>query len=70
VRIVKSFEDVQLVLRELLDWKSLLSTKDWDFKKLRIKNASPAVDDDDYTTLSQLKDLQNRVRNLESKLNK
>jgi len=54
VRIVKSFEDVQVVLREILDWKSLLSTKDWDFKKLRIKNASPAVDPNDYVILDQL----------------
>ena len=54
MRIVKSFEDVQVVLREILDWKSLLSTKDWDFKKLRIKNASPAVDPNDYVILDQL----------------
>jgi hypothetical protein len=68
VRIVKSFEDVQIVLRELLDWKSFLSTKDWDFKKLRIKNASPAVDPNDYVTLSQLGDqvkpVQDQVTNL------
>jgi hypothetical protein len=68
VRIVKSFEDVQIVLRDLLDWKSLLSTKDWDFKKLRIKNASPAVDPNDYVTLSQLgeqtKPIKEQVTNL------
>ena len=68
MRIVKSFEDVQIVLRDLLDWKSLLSTKDWDFKKLRIKNASPAVDPNDYVTLSQLgeqtKPIKEQVTNL------
>ena len=68
MRIVKSFEDVQIVLRDLLDWKSLLSTKDWDFRKLRIKNASPAVDPNDYVTLSQLGDqvkpVQEQVTNL------
>ena len=54
MRQVKTFEDVQIVLRELLDWKTRVSTKDWDFHQLRIKNASPGVDQNDYVTLSQL----------------
>jgi hypothetical protein len=55
MRAIKSLDDVQIVLRELLDWKSLKTTKDWDFRGLRITNASPARDPNDYVILSQLK---------------
>lgn len=54
VRKVSSIPDIQKVLNQLLDNQNLKNTKDNDFKGLRIKNASPAVDQNDYVTLSQL----------------
>jgi len=55
MRAVRGFEDVSIILKEVFDWKDRLSTKDWDFRGLRIKNAAPAVDPNDYVTLKQLK---------------
>lgn len=54
MRKVSSIPDIQKVLNQLLDNQNLKNTKDNDFKGLRIKNASPAVDQNDYVTLSQL----------------
>lgn len=55
MRSIKSLDDAQIVVREILEQIKLVkSAKDWDFKGLRIKNASPAVDPNDYVTLSQL----------------
>jgi hypothetical protein len=46
--------DVQIVLRELLDWKTRIDTKDWDFHGLRIRNAGDGTSPKDYVTLEQL----------------
>lgn len=54
MRAIKNLADAEIVLRELLDWKHLHESKDWDFHSLRIKNASPGVDPFDYATVSQL----------------
>jgi hypothetical protein len=54
VRAIKSLADVQIILKQLLDWQSLKDSKDWDFKGLRIKNASPSKDPSDYVVRSEL----------------
>lgn len=54
MRTVKDLKDVQIVLNELLDWKTKLSTQNQDFHKLKITNAAPATDQNDYVILSQL----------------
>jgi hypothetical protein len=54
MRYVKKLEDAQKLFDELYTWKEKLETKDWNFQKLRIKNASPAKDPNDYVILSQL----------------
>lgn len=54
MREVKSLSDVQIVLKELTQWKDKLSTKDQDLKGLRIRNASPGVLPSDYATVSQI----------------
>lgn len=55
MRSVTDIPGVQKVLKQLLDWQTLLTTKNWDFHQLRITNAGDAVDDRDYVTLEQLK---------------
>lgn len=51
---IKTLDDAQKVINDLYNWIELHRTKDWDFSKLRIKNASPAVDPNDYVIFSQL----------------
>ena len=55
MRIIRSFDDVQKVINELLDWQNLRSTKNWDFHQLKITNASDGTEPRDYVTLEQLK---------------
>lgn len=54
MRIVKSFDDVNIVIKPIQDFISLFSTKDFDRRKLRLKNNGDAVDPQDYVTLHQL----------------
>src|SRR6266478_6122153 len=54
MRAVKSLDDAQIVINELLNWKSKIETKDWDFHQLKITNAGPAVNNNDYVIKSQL----------------
>lgn len=54
MRIVRSLEDVQKILKDILDWKDKISTKDWDFHQLKITNATDGTAPRDYVTLEQL----------------
>jgi hypothetical protein len=54
MRAIRSLADVQIVLKQLLDWQNLRDSKDWDFNGLRIKNASPSKDPSDYVVRSEL----------------
>lgn len=56
MRTVRSLEDVQKILKDILDWKDRISTKDWDFHQLKITNAADGVSPRDYVTVEQLKD--------------
>jgi hypothetical protein len=55
MRIVKSFEDVNIVIKPIQDFISLFKTKDFDRQGLRLKNNGNAIDPQDYVTLGQLK---------------
>ncbi len=59
IRKINSIADAQKAFNDLNDWISLHSTKDWNFNGLRIKNASDAVDQQDYVTLAQLQSPKN-----------
>ncbi len=54
MRAIKSLADVQIILNQLLNWQSNKDSKDWDFHGLRIKNASPSKDPNDYVIRSEL----------------
>lgn len=54
MRVVKSLDDVNVILKELGQWKDRLSSKNQDFKGLKIQNAGDATEPQDYVTLSQL----------------
>lgn len=54
MRVIKTLADVQIILRQILDWQSNRDSKDWDFKGLRIKNASASKDPSDYVIRSEL----------------
>ena len=54
MRAIKSLADVQVILKQLLDWQSNKDSKDWDFHGLRIKNANPSKDPNDYVVRSEL----------------
>jgi len=54
LRRINNIDDANIAHNSLARDADLKRTKDWDFKKLKIRNASPAEDDFDYTTLNQL----------------
>jgi hypothetical protein len=54
MRIVKSFDDVNIVIKPIQDFISLFTTKDADRRRLRLKNCGDAIDPQDYVTLKQL----------------
>jgi len=54
MRRVNNSEDSNIVVNSLARHKDLKSTKDNDLKGLRMSNASPAKNDFDYVTLSQI----------------
>jgi hypothetical protein len=64
MRALRDTKDVQLVLKELMDWKDKLTSKDWNFTGLRIRNASPSLDDYDYVVRKELKDSTSQTVNV------
>lgn len=62
MRALRGLDDAKIILKELFDWKDHLTTKDWNFNGLRIKNASPGIDLKDYVILEQLKNETQFIR--------
>ena len=58
MRAIKSLADVQIVLKQLLDWQNTKDTQNWDMKGKRIINAGNGVDPTDYVTVQQLQKAQ------------
>jgi hypothetical protein len=54
VRAIKNLNDVQIVLRDLLNNQTKTNTKALDRNGLQIKNMGPATEANDAVTLSQL----------------
>jgi hypothetical protein len=54
LRVAKSLQDVNIILKGILDRNATKDTKNNDMHGLKIINASPATDPGDYVTLSQL----------------
>lgn len=62
MRVIRTLPDVQRALNELFDWQAKLQSKDHDMRGLRIKNASPGIDPNDYATVSQLPKLSDEKK--------
>ena len=54
MRQVTSFQQVQIVLNQLLNFQSSLQSQNWNLNGLRITNAGAAQNSNDYVILSQL----------------
>ncbi len=54
MRAIKSLSDVQIVLKEILDWKDTQLSKAKDQRGHQIKNAGDATEPTDLVTLRQL----------------
>jgi hypothetical protein len=54
MRVVKNFNDVNVVVKQLQDQLSQLTTKNIDMGKRRVVNASASVDQNDYVIKSEL----------------
>lgn len=54
MRAVKDLKDVQIVLKEIGQWKDRINSSNQDFKGLKIQNAGDATEPGDYVTLRQL----------------
>lgn len=61
MRVAKTIQDVNIILKQILDRNATKDTKDNDNRGLRIKNAGNAVDPQDYVTLSQLKQVTQQI---------
>jgi polyhydroxyalkanoate synthesis regulator phasin len=70
MRQVKSFTDVNLVLKDIFDKLDELKTRDINLKKRRCRNASPSLDDYDYVVRKELAELYDRINKLESRVKK
>jgi hypothetical protein len=57
VREIKNLKDVQIVLKEVTQWKDRLSSKNQDLSGLKIQNAGAATEPNDYVILSQVQQL-------------
>ncbi len=67
---VKSFDDVNLVLKEINDKLDDLRTRDIDLKKRRCRNASPSLSDNDYVIRRELMELYDRIEKIKIRLEK
>lgn len=56
MRRISNLVDVQIVLKEILDWKDTQLSKAKDQRGHQIKNAGDATDPSDLVTLQQLRD--------------
>lgn len=65
MRTINSLADVQIVLRDLLNWKSAQQTKNQDLHGLRITNAGDGVDPGDYATLRQVQSSSQSSQNVD-----
>ncbi len=63
MRIINKLSDVQIVLKELLDWKDTQISKAKDQRGHQIKNAGDATQDSDLVTLRQLKEATGAAKN-------
>jgi len=68
VRAVSSFQDVQIVLNKLLNFQNQLTTQNLDYHQLRITNAAPAVNNNDYVILSQLPTIPSTPANTQTQV--
>ena len=62
MRTIRNLADVQIVLKELLDWKETLLSKAKDQRGHQIKNAGDATDPQDLVTLRQLQKLLDEIK--------
>ena len=76
MRLVKSFDDVNSILKDLNDKLDLLRTRDIDMKGRRVVNMSPSQNADDAVTRKELAiysdndaKLQARLDDAEIKIN-
>jgi len=56
MRRIKTIEDAQKAINEILDWKDTLSSKNIDLKGRRVVNAGRSIDLTDYVTKQELQD--------------
>lgn len=54
MRAIKSLDDVQIVLRDLLDFKRRVETQNFNMHGNKVVNAAAGTDPNDYVVLSQL----------------
>lgn len=57
MREIDNLKDARVIVKELSQWKDRISSKNQDFKGLKIQNAGDATDPGDYVTLRQLQQL-------------
>lgn len=61
MRVAKTIEDVNIILKAILNRNSSLDTKNRDNHGLKIINAGDAIDPGDYVTLRQLKQVTQQI---------
>jgi hypothetical protein len=57
MRRILTLSDAEIMLKEISQWKDRISSKSQDLKGLKIQNAGPATEPNDYVILSQVQQL-------------
>lgn len=70
MRRIETLADAQIVLRELLDFKTKIENSGLDLHGLRVRNAGAAERSGDYVTYEQLQDVLTKINDLDTALSK
>jgi len=68
MRRIETLADAQIVIRELLDFKTKIETSGLDLHGLRVRNAGAAEKAGDYITYEQMQDLLTKINDVEAAL--
>ena len=62
MRRITNFQETQIVINDILDWREKLETRANDMHGLRIANLGPATSDGDAVTLGQVREIIAQLR--------
>lgn len=68
MKTVHSFDDVNVILKDIHDQLDALRTRDIDLKNRRVRNAAPSLEEHDYVIRKELVELYIKIDKLEKRI--